>query len=52
MVEIGGRTLRHFPVGPMKKDYVVVPQDVIDDEAHLHVWAMQAIDYALEGDEE
>ena len=51
LVEIGGKVLRHFPVGPMKKEYVVVPDDFIDDPTRLHVWAMQAIDYALEEEE-
>jgi hypothetical protein len=36
----------------MKKDFVVVPDDVIEDVAHLHVWSLQAIEYALAEDEE
>lgn len=48
LVEIGGKVLRHYPVGPMKKEYVVVPDDLADDPAQLRVWALQAIDHALE----
>jgi TfoX/Sxy family transcriptional regulator of competence genes len=48
LVEAGGKALRHFPVGPIKKEYVVVPGAIADDPDRLHVWAMQAIDYALE----
>jgi hypothetical protein len=48
LVEIGGKVLRHYPVGPMKKEYVVVPDYLADDPAQLRVWALQAVDHALE----
>ena len=43
----GGGALRYFPNGPIKKQYVVAPDDLADDGGRLGFWARQSIDYAL-----
>ncbi len=43
----GARSLRYFPNGPIKKDYVVVPRRYRKDKRKLATWAGKSIDYAL-----
>jgi TfoX/Sxy family transcriptional regulator of competence genes len=43
----GARSLRYFPDGPIKKDYVVVPRSYREDRRKLATWARKSIDHAL-----
>ncbi len=43
----GARPLRYFPKGPIKKDYVVVPKVLTDDEETLASWIRESIRFAL-----
>ncbi len=31
----GGQALQHFPKAPVKKDYVILPAHLVDDESAL-----------------
>ena len=39
----GARPLRYFPKGPIKKDYVVVPKALANDEETLASWIRESI---------
>lgn len=43
----GTKPLRYFSKGPIKKDYVVVPQAMLDDMKTLRHWIQASITYAL-----
>ena len=43
----GTKPLRYFSKGPIKKDYVVVPQTMLDDMKTLRRWVYASITYAL-----
>lgn len=45
--EKGTKSLRYFPKGPIKKDYVVLPKAMLSDSKVLRAWIKAAIDYAL-----
>ncbi len=47
LTKLGAKPLRYFPSGPIKKDYVVVPQSLKDDTKQLKIWARKSIDHAL-----
>jgi TfoX/Sxy family transcriptional regulator of competence genes len=47
MIEQGAKPLRYFPRGPIKKDYVVVPRKLANDEVALAPWIKQSIRYVL-----
>ena len=42
----GTKPLRYFPNGPMKKDYVVLPQTMVKDRRTLHRWLAISIAHA------
>ena len=42
----GARPLRYFPKGPIKKDYVVVPKALANDEETLASWIRESIRFA------
>jgi TfoX/Sxy family transcriptional regulator of competence genes len=42
----GGSPLRYFPNGPLKKDYVVVPETLVTDEGALAPWIEESIAFA------
>jgi TfoX/Sxy family transcriptional regulator of competence genes len=42
----GARPLRYFPKGPIKKDYVVIPSTLADDEEALAPWVRESIRFA------
>jgi TfoX/Sxy family transcriptional regulator of competence genes len=46
LIALGARPLRYFPTGPIKKDYVVVPEGIADDRAALAPWIMESIGFA------
>ncbi len=43
--EHGARPLRYFPQGPVKKDYVVLPQVMLGDPKALRRWVNASIKY-------
>ncbi|MCH9021042.1 MAG: TfoX/Sxy family protein [Proteobacteria bacterium] len=47
LIEDGARPLRYFPNAPVKRQYVIVPEDLHEDEDRLRFWARTSIDYAL-----
>lgn len=42
----GGAQLRYFPDGPIKKDYVVVPETLAKDASALGPWIEESIGFA------
>jgi len=47
MDQQGGMPLRYFPKGPIKKDYVVLPQAMLNDMKTLRNWVRSSIEYAV-----
>ena len=47
LVAEGAKPLRYFPKAPIKKQYAVLPDGMVDDPERLGFWARQSIDYAL-----
>ena len=47
MNDLGAKPLRYFPNGPIKKDYVVLPQEMLKDVRALRRWAKVSIEYVL-----
>lgn len=45
LLEHGATTLRYFPNAPIKKDYVVVPENLIRDVDALRHWIDTSISY-------
>lgn len=45
--ERGVQPLRYFPKGPVKKEYVVLPQAMVEDAKTLRRWVNASIDYVL-----
>lgn len=43
----GGKPLRYFPNGPVKKDYLVLPKAFLDDKRKCRRWARKSIDHVL-----
>ena len=43
LMDAGGRPLRYFPKAPVKKDYVIVPDDLMDDLPGLKTWIAQSL---------
>jgi TfoX/Sxy family transcriptional regulator of competence genes len=41
------KNLQYFPKAPVKKDYVVLPQRVLDDRDTLCFWVEKSIEYVL-----
>ena len=46
MNELGAQHLRYFPNGPLKKDYVVLPETILNDANALRRWVKASIKYA------
>lgn len=42
----GASPLRYFPKAPVKKGYVVLPPDIVDDENSLAKWVTTSISFA------
>lgn len=42
----GASALRYFPKGPIKKDYVIIPEDIANDAAALAPWIGQSIGFS------
>lgn len=45
--EQGTKRLHYFPKGPIKKDYVVLPETMLNDMKVLRSWVKVSIEYAL-----
>ncbi len=45
LIADGATPLRYFPKAPIKKQYVVLPPHIVEDE--LAVWVRKSIDYVL-----
>jgi len=45
--EKGTKSLRYFPKGPIKKDYVVLPKAMLNDIKVLRSWVKITIEYVL-----
>lgn len=43
----GVKLLRYFPQGPIKRDYVVLPELLLEDMKALRRWAKVSVAYAL-----
>ncbi len=43
----GATPLRYFPKAPLKKEYVVLPANIIDDREALRRWIAESIEYAV-----
>ena len=41
----GAKPLKYFAKSPVKKDYVVLPSTLIDDDAVLKDWISSSIDF-------
>jgi TfoX/Sxy family transcriptional regulator of competence genes len=46
LIALGAQPLRYFPTGPIKKDYVVVPEILAHDRAALAPWIKESIGFA------
>ena len=47
LMEQGAEPLRYFPKALLKKQYVILPDDVAGDPERLRFWARQSIDHVL-----
>ena len=45
MNERGAKRLRYFPKGPIKKEYVVLPQVMLENKKTLRRWVTASIEY-------
>ena len=43
----GATPLRYFPKGPIKKDYVILPDEMVKNEETLRRWVKASIEYVL-----
>ncbi|MCH8182960.1 MAG: TfoX/Sxy family protein [Proteobacteria bacterium] len=41
----GGAALKYFPKAPVKKEYVVLPGKLVEDERALGAWIMKSIEF-------
>jgi TfoX/Sxy family transcriptional regulator of competence genes len=44
----GGSQLRYFPKGHIKKEYVVLPRAILDDEKRLRDLVLRSVNYVSE----
>ena len=47
----GATGLRYFPKAPLKKEYVVLPANIMQDQDALRRWVGESIDYAVASQE-
>lgn len=41
----GTKPLQYFPEGPIKKEYIVLPKNILDDRKVLRRWVKVSIEY-------
>jgi TfoX/Sxy family transcriptional regulator of competence genes len=46
LIALGGRPLRYFPTGPIKQEYVVVPDSIAADPKLLAPWVAESITFS------
>lgn len=46
LAALGAGPLRYFPNAPIKKDYVILPDSVIGDDAALAQWARASMEFS------
>ncbi len=46
LLDKGAEALRYFPNAPIKKDYVLIPKQLADDQAALAAWIVESIRFA------
>lgn len=46
LIALGAKPLRYFPKAPIKKDYVILPGSVIEDEVMLASWVEASIKFS------
>ena len=46
LIDRGADPLRYFPNGPIKKDYVCIPDKLADDQAALAAWIVESIRFS------
>ncbi|MEH6524730.1 MAG: TfoX/Sxy family protein [Sneathiella sp.] len=49
LFELGGTQLRYFPKAPVKKGYVVLTENIVEDEEDLNSWIMRSIAFIEAG---
>ena len=47
LVKQGATYLRYFPKAPIKKDYVVLPESMMNETKTLRHWAKVSVEYVL-----
>ena len=48
LLKKGAKHLQYFPKAPIKKDYVVLPKTILEDNKTLRRWIRASINYVLE----
>ena len=48
LLEAGARPLRYFPKGPVKKDYVILPETNARDDNALTPWIEESIRFSMD----
>ena len=51
LLKAGGKPVRYFPKAPVKKEYLLVPKTLIDNERSLAVWIAKGVAFARTGDD-
>ena len=45
LIDLGGTPLQYFAKAPVKKDYIVLPPDIVDDDSVLSDWIGRSIEF-------
>ena len=45
LFDLGAKSLQYFPKAPVKKNYVIVPIQLIDDDGVLNGWISRSIEF-------
>ena len=43
--EEGAKPLKYFPKAPVKKEYVVLPIKLVDDDSALAAWVLKSVEF-------
>jgi len=43
--EKGAKPLRYFPKAPIKKEYVILPNEMLSDQKELNLWIKESVKY-------
>ena len=47
LISQGGQALRYFPKAPIKKNYAIMPQEIVSDKTKLEQWIASSIKFVL-----